>query len=223
MITIERKYLSCFELINMHVLVNSGYLLERERERERETGPYVINVDARAQDSENKSFKQHNLFVVFVGLSDGKFFLIRKNMSKQTLPRIISYLTKITKIIIITFPILCVAWFCAFAFLPDCFVPRKDDARRRPVFAGSKAMKQSGENSQTHAAHGIYSFIFSLFYPFMGLLIAKMTASTPHRYEIRSDEAIRRKYANPCRAQYSMRVHYCLPDNPAMPDPDNHS
>jgi hypothetical protein len=36
MTSAERKYSSCFGLINAFVLVNSGYLLERERERERE-------------------------------------------------------------------------------------------------------------------------------------------------------------------------------------------
>jgi hypothetical protein len=35
-ISVERKYLSRFELINTFVLVYSEYLLERERERERE-------------------------------------------------------------------------------------------------------------------------------------------------------------------------------------------
>jgi hypothetical protein len=36
MISIEKKYSSRFGLINTQVLVNSGFLLERERERERE-------------------------------------------------------------------------------------------------------------------------------------------------------------------------------------------
>jgi hypothetical protein len=36
MISIEKKYTSSFEIINTFVLVNSGFLLERERERERE-------------------------------------------------------------------------------------------------------------------------------------------------------------------------------------------
>ena len=34
----KEKYSSCFELINTKVLVNSEYLLERERERERDAG-----------------------------------------------------------------------------------------------------------------------------------------------------------------------------------------
>jgi hypothetical protein len=36
MFSVKVKYLSCFDLINTPVLVNSDYLLERERERERE-------------------------------------------------------------------------------------------------------------------------------------------------------------------------------------------
>ena len=38
MLSIERKYLSHFGLINTNVLVSPNYLLEREREREREMG-----------------------------------------------------------------------------------------------------------------------------------------------------------------------------------------
>ena len=51
MIFIIEKYLSCFKLINIFVLVSSGYLLERERERERDAACF-----ARVQYIEKSSF-----------------------------------------------------------------------------------------------------------------------------------------------------------------------
>jgi hypothetical protein len=50
MICVEKKYFSCFELINTHVLVNSSFLLEREKEREKEretqayTNPILVHA-----------------------------------------------------------------------------------------------------------------------------------------------------------------------------------
>jgi hypothetical protein len=63
--SLKRKYSSCFELINAFALVNSGYLLERERERERDaTGVYSLIT--RVVYIKRNKFPNNNLLFYFL-------------------------------------------------------------------------------------------------------------------------------------------------------------
>jgi hypothetical protein len=76
MTSVERKITSILGLINMRMLVNSDYLLERERERERDAGVYkytkhlIINARARLRSKENKSKLSEHISLIF----DAVFF-----------------------------------------------------------------------------------------------------------------------------------------------------
>jgi len=61
---IKRKHLSCLRLINALVLINSIFLIERERERERRAGLFLIHKCIAHARKYNHFFLSENLSLV---------------------------------------------------------------------------------------------------------------------------------------------------------------